>query len=401
MVRFRFVGGLALLAAAAACSDSAGTKAPANGVPGNGNEDPAANDGGSDAAALDPFAGGAEVRVPVPDDGRVFVNLTSASVVTVDGDPAASRAWDLAFEGFDVFTNSGASGQGSGGVFGPLDAMVFATGELPDVPFYFADKPGGAFLDWYAYDGTAHALYSRFHVYGVREEDRLFKVQVLGYYGERDGAPNPALYKIRYAELAADGSTLETRELENLDATAGGTSGSDDVAAECVELKSGQRTMLTVAEARASKAWSLCFRRDRVSVNGEEGGPRGASAVDLSASDTANEALDEVMKRTADGEKARFDAVARASFDGKTFRGDRIVSGFGDAWIAASKTPLEPTFGTWVVVTADGSKKFFLGVTAFEQPTARSPGTVVLRVKPVGGAGASTTSHSPLDRGEP
>lgn len=396
MMRFGFAVGLALLAAA--CSDSARSKAKDD-VPGNGN--PAAEDGGSDAAVFDPFAGGTEVRVPVPDEGRVFVNLASASVVTVDGDPAASRAWDLAFEGFDVFTNSGASGQGAGGVFGPLDAMVFASGELPEVPFYFQDKPGGAFLDWYAYDGTAHALYSRYHVYGVREEDRLFKVQILGYYGERAGAPIAALYKVRYAELAADGTALETHELENLDATAGGTEGSDTVPSECVELATGERTMLSVAEAQASKAWSLCFRRDRVSVNGEKGGPRGASAVDLSAADTANEALADVMKRTADGEKARFDAVTRASFDGKTFRGDRIVSGFGDAWIAASTSPVEPTFGTWVVVTADGTKKFFLGVTAFEQPTARAPGTVVLRVKPVVGAGPSTTSLPSLDRREP
>jgi hypothetical protein len=132
-------------------------------------------------------------------------------------------------------------------------------------------------------------------------------------------------------------------------------------------------------------AWHLCFRRDHVSVNGGLGGPRGVGAVDLSAGDTANETLDEVMKRTAGSEKARFDAVTHATLaDAKVvYHGDRIVSVFSDAWIDPAATPLAPVSASWLVLSADGATNDLIAFQSFEGPTSKSPGTVKLRVKKV------------------
>src|SRR5262249_35710635 len=144
-----------------------------------------------------------------------------------------------------------------------------------DVPL-FSDKAGGAFIRWYFYSGAPdHALFSRFHVFGVKDGDKLYRVQVLGYYGKRDNAPVPALYKIRYAEVGQP-----AKEAADLDGTAGGPNGSPDAPTECIDLGTGARTMLTAADARASQAWHLCFRRQDISVNGEVGGPRNVGAID-------------------------------------------------------------------------------------------------------------------------
>ena len=357
---------------AVGCSDSASAK-PDAGTSASG-RDP-------DAASFDT---GTELRVVVPEAGRVYVKLGSPAVVTPSGDPKASLDWDLAFEGFDVFTNGGVSGSGKAAAFGPLDAITFVGQAAPQVPFLTEDKAGGAFRDWYLYEGETHALWSRYHVYGVRDGERLWKVQILSYYGQRDGAAVAALYRLRYAELTA-GADGVTRELTDIDGTAGGISAPEDAPSECLDLGSGARTMLTPEAARASGAWHLCFRRDAISVNGETGGPRGTGAVDLAADAIAGESAADVKARTADGEKPAFEGVALAAFDGKTFRGDRVVSAFSDKWVDVEASPLAPAYAAWLVQDASGTQKFLLGFTSFQAPTSKSPGTVVVRVKPVKG----------------
>jgi hypothetical protein len=365
-----------------ACSDEAGPGATSPVAAPGTSQSPSA--GTPQDGAVDPslFDGVPALHVMVPESGRVYVKLAPPSVVVPAGDPATSLDWDLAFEGFDVFTNSGASGAGQAASFGPLDAVTFLDAVAPKVPFLVQDKAGGAFLDWYAYDESSHALWSRYHVYGVRDGARLWKVQLLGYYGQRDGAAVPAIYKIRYAELTAGGSG-PTIELPDVDGTAGGISAGPGAPSECLDLGTGGRAMLSADEARASSAWHLCFRRDAVTVNGGIGGSRGVVAVDLAAAAHASETLDSVMERTADGEKPAFDAAALASFEGKTFHGDRIVTAFSDQWIDATKSPIAPAFATWIVREAAGTQKYLLGFAAFEAPTATSPGVVDVRVKPV------------------
>ncbi len=354
---------------------------------------PATSDGGGRAVddatvpvdAASTFRSGAVLEIPVGESGRTYVSLEPLAVVPAPSSPASSKAWDLAFEGYDVYTNGGVSGSGSAKSFGPLDAIAYVGETAPPVPFLSEDKAAGAFLDWYKYAGApSYALYSRYHVVGVREGQNLWKVQLLGYYGVRDGAPVSALYRLRYQQL--EPSVSAVREVVDIDGTAGGPNGSPSAPSECLDLGSAKRLMLTKEAARESNEWHLCFRRNNVTVNGEVGGPRNVGAFDLSQGDTAGEVLEEVEKRTPESESSRFESVTAASFVGKVFRGDRVVSGFGDAWVTRSlpDAPALPAYATWIVVPASGSQKYLLGFSGFKGATGKSPGTVVMHRKPVG-----------------
>lgn len=353
------------LAAAAACSDSA---APKKDAPGAG------VDGGVDAATFD---SGEEVRLAVPESGRVYLKLASPAGQVTPADPKTDESWDLAFEGLDVFTNSGPSGPGQSRAFGPNDAVVFLSDLAPDVPdvLLTGDKTGGAFARWYYYEGAPnHALHSRFHVFGVKDGDTIYKVQLLSYYGERDGAPVSSLYRLRWAPLGG-----AVQEAVNVD----GTATAADAANECLDLATGARSSLSPAEAQASSAWHLCFRRQNISVNGELGGPRNIGAVDLDAEKIGTETLSEVLEKTPESEQARFDAVDAQAFAGQTFRGDRVVSAFSGLWLEKGASPPAPAQVAWLVVGADGKSKYLVGFARFEGATATSPGTIVMRVKSV------------------
>ncbi|MBX3203877.1 MAG: HmuY family protein [Labilithrix sp.] len=367
---------LACLFAAAslgvACSEDVGS--------GDAKNDAATNtgDAGDDPGAA--FNAGEELLVPVPESGRVYAKLASPPAVVTPGEPKTDLGWDLAFEGLDVYTNSGPSGSGASLAFGPLDAIAFLDDVAPQVPFLTADKSGGAFVRWYFYEGAPnHGLYSRFHVFGVKDGDKLYKVQVLSYYGKRDGAAVSALYRIRYAEVGQP-----AKEAVDLDGTAGGTTAGDPNApSECIDLGTGARTMLTAAAARTSSAWHLCFRRQDISVNGEEGGPRGVGAIDFDAQKTATEKFEDVLDLTPESELARFDAIDAASFDGQTLRGDRVVSAFSGLWTERGVSPAAPGKFAWLVVGADGKTRYLVGFARFDGATATNPGTIVMRVKPV------------------
>lgn len=374
-----FLTGFALAAgsALAACSDTAGASPDGGGTSADGGPG-TSPEGGPD------FSSGSELAVTVPATGRAFVSLGSAKAVTVEGDGKTSTAWDLAFEGYDVFTNGGVSGSGKATAFGPFDDIVFLGDVAPEPPFLFEDKAGGAFLNWYSYEGApTHALWSRYHVVVVKDGDRYFKVQVLGYYGERSGAPVAALYKVRWAELTATG-VGPTQEASALDGTAGGPNGADDAPSECLDLGTGARALLTPAASRASSAWHLCFRRQTISVNGELGGPRGVGAADLDADKLANETVAIVNKRTDDSERPRFEAVTRAQVERLDYRGDRVVSAFSGLWITRQPdgTAISRP-AAWLVVGADGKSKYLVGFGAFDGATPQGPGTVHLYVKPV------------------
>lgn len=357
---------------APACSEDVGSKA----APGS-SADAGTDDGG------ETFTLGEEVRVAVPATGRAYVKLASPAAVVTPADPKTDKGWDLAFEGADVFTNGGVSGSGASNAFGPLDSVVFLEDLAPPVPFTTTDATGGAFLRWYFYEGAPnHALHSRFHVYGVKDGDRTFKVQIVGYYGERDGAPVSALYQVRWAEVTAAGSG-PIQEAKNLDGTAGGAQGGADSPGECLDLATGARAMLAPSASRTSSAWHLCFHREDISVNGELGGPRNVGAVDLDADQTPTETLTQVVNRDAASEQARFDGVNAAKLAGQPFRGDRVVSAFSTLWTERGVSPLTPRKNAWFVQGADGKSKYLVGFARFEGATATSPGTVVMRVKAV------------------
>jgi hypothetical protein len=319
----------------------------------------------------------------VPESGRVYLDLATPAVITpADGEP--STDWDLALSGYDVLTNSGPSGPGNGSAFGPLDPIEFLGDVVPVVPFLSPDTTGGAFLDWWKYDNTEHIIWSRYHVYGIKDGDRLWKVQVLSFYGVEQGAPVSALYQARYAEVLAGGPGPVTT-LTAIDGTAGGPSPPETAPSDCLDLDSGALIPLTPPEALASKAWHLCFRRSEIAVNGEYGGPKGVLAVDIDAASTAKETLAEVKAKTAESELPRFEGIDQATLTAPelVYRGDRIVTAFTDQWIAPDPAPAAPKDAAWFIMGADGESKFLLRFDRFEGPTDKSPGKVTLRVKTV------------------
>lgn len=355
-------------------------------IPGDGGTGAAGTGGGDHMSGVggsggNPFEKGTLLEIAV-DSGPQFVDLDGPAIVS------ESDAWELEFEGIDIFTNGGASGSGASRAFGPLDALTFLGDAVPsDIPFMTEDEPGGALFDWYEYDGTTHALYSRYHVIGVRRGTDVFKVQVLGYYGEVQGAPVSALFQVRSARVTAQGVEATTL-WENIDGTAGGGAPTDADPSGCIVLSTGARLALTPSEMAASSEWDLCFRRDSISVNGEEGGPGGVEAVNLQAAALATETIDEVKERTAESELAAFDAVDNTALSapGLAWRGDGIVSAFSGKWLETGKSPLAPESAAWLVAGADGETPFFVAFESFTGSTASSVGTVQLRVKKIGGS---------------
>jgi hypothetical protein len=345
-------------------------------------ETPAQGGGGAggeaDRGGGDPFASGAPLAVPTGDE-PTYVDLDRLAVVTADD------AWDLRFEGAQIFTNGGVSGEGEGGAFGPLDLGDFSESSVPaDIPFLFDDEEGGAFLDWYAYDSANHLLYSRFHVFGVRRGEQHYKIQVLGFYGEAEGAPVSALYQVRFAVLS-DGEIGATQAIE-VDGSAGGIEPGPDDPSGCVNLGTGEQTLLTPAEAEASPDWDLCFRRAVISVNGAPEAK--VQAVDLMSGATAGESLADVMEKTAASELGVFDAVDSQALSGSALEwlSDGVFSAFSGEWLVAGSDPLEPALATWLVAGADGVAPFFVGFESLEGAAATSVGTVHLRVKKLEGS---------------
>lgn len=330
--------------------------------------------GGTTTIDEDPFASGTPMDVVVPESGRVYVDLDTLALA------GEGETWELAFEGRDVYTNGGESGAGQSKAFGPLDPAEFVSEKVPEHPFLIEDEPGGAFVDWWAYEPAEHVLYGRYHVFGVRRGGVLYKVQILGFYGEVEGAPVAAIYSLRYAGVTEAGPQ-PTTTLENVDATAGGSSGTENDPSACLSLATGDVQLLLPAESVASPDWDLCFRRAAVSVNGGLGGPGGVEAVDLDRD--KKEKVEEVMGLTAESELPRFDAVGHADLTDPSlpWTGDRIVSAFTDLWLEPGASPIAPAKFAWLVAGADGTTAFLVAFEGFTGATAAHPGTVHLRVR--------------------
>lgn len=312
----------------------------------------------------------------------VYVDLDEAKIV------ASTDAWDIEMVGSDVFTNGGVSGPGASRAFGPLDPSDFESGDVPsNVPFLTEDYTGGPFAQWFAYDNANHVLYGRYHVFGVKRHpdagaDELYKIQVLGFYGEMAGAPVAAIYSLRYAPVTETGIGPVVG-LDNIDATAGGSNGPPDAKSACLRLATGTVAMLTPTDAAKSTDWDICFRRAEITVNGGDVAIGGVSAVDLMDAETASETFDQVKLRTADSEKAAFDAVDFAALTKPelVYRGDGKRSAFTDRWLVPGANPLAPKDVGWLVAGSDGETPFLLRFDGFTGATATSVGTVHLRVK--------------------
>jgi hypothetical protein len=365
---------------AAGAANSAGRSGNAGAANNAGN----ANGAGGASEAGPESVPTTTLEVPVSATKTTYVNLGTPAVVPVT-DPTQSTGWDLALVGYDVFTNGGLSGPGNGSAFGPLPVVIAGFPDQPvSVPFLIQDYSGGAFLDWYGYDSSTHHIYSRYHIYGVRSGGRLYKLQILDYYGGPGDMPTSAFYQLRYAEVTASGSG-DTSEIHDLDATFDGAAPGPDVPTACLRLETGETSMLSPNDAASSKAWDLCFRRDNVSVNGGVSGPGDVTAVDLDLANFATETLSDIEMRTADSEQPRFDGIDSAALEAPDldYRSDSVLSAFTGQWVDQSTDPPAPLPGSaFLVVGADGSSRYLVAFDAFDGASANTPGTIELSVAP-------------------
>lgn len=111
----------------------------------------------------------------------------------------AGRTWNL-------WTNSGVSGAGKGGAYGPMskesanDYQGIAS-DTRILRYIAADKSAGLFDDnkWYAYNlADQHKLYPNYRVYIIDADkndaaSKQYVMQVIGYYNEQGTSGNPTI----------------------------------------------------------------------------------------------------------------------------------------------------------------------------------------------------------------
>lgn len=313
---------------------------------------------------------------------QVYIDLAVPRVVTAT-DPTRLD-WDLRFEQFQAFTNGGAAGAGAGASFGPSTDLDLLFDTIPDVPMR-ADLSDGAMMGWFWFSDAGIA--SRYHIYGLRDaEGHLFKVQVLGYYGGNDAGRVSAQITLRYAEVTADG-VGETQELANIDASSGGISAPADAPSGCVNLARGETVELTRAEWASSTDWHLCFQRTDVFINQGLSGPGNVAAVDLEVDPETGQDLgltDAERARSADSERARFDAVSYEDLSRSSLGWDKVydvLPRIGTRWLQGS--PEEPSLvpGTWFIRGADGDHNYAVYFTAVSPSSPTAGARVNMQVK--------------------
>lgn len=336
-------------------------------------------DAGDAKADPNPELPGQPLRVVIEPGRDTYVDLATRTTLDVERD---STAWDLMFSGWDILTNSGPSGPGVGAAFGPSDPLELLFDTVPEVPLR-ADRAEGPLANWYTYE--AGTVSSRRHIYGIRDAQRLWKFQILSYYGVVDGAEVSAMYRVRYARVEPQGSG-EVLELTNVDGTAGGFQGAVDARAGCLDFDSGEVRLLGADELAEDVAWHLCFRRTQVLLNSGLAGSRGVLGVDLDASGEGDDR--DVAMQSAAAELERFEAVDHAALDAESvsYRADdALSSAFSGMWVLDPGPEAVPSRGSWIVRGSDGEHHYGLLFTGIdnraEGEADAGPRAVELRVK--------------------
>ena len=150
---------------------------------------------------VDASAGGFGVSDSYP---YTYLDLATATQVSItDKQAPTSTAWDLAIKRPVLFTNDGDGGPGMGGTivvaktFDQVTAAdatgTFATESFVDKDCNAKTDPAGdiltTFSGWYDYDQQTNVLTPHpTTTYVVRGgTGKLYKIGILGYYGEPDG----------------------------------------------------------------------------------------------------------------------------------------------------------------------------------------------------------------------
>jgi hypothetical protein len=223
---------------------------------------------------------------------------------------ADASGWDLRAEGWDLFLDGGESGEGkAGGIDMELLDLEMRFEELNRknqiLYFFFYDSYACALSDWwwYALDGT-HTLFSNFHVFVVRRDDREFVVQVLDYYRVIDGSAEAGYPEFRWAEIPTDGSAPELFT-EDLDATAGGLGADPEDPANKWTYFSFDEGLVELSDAESldDDRWDLGFKRFNIKSSSGPSGPSGVLTYDFDID--RGETADEVLDMDPEGELPR------------------------------------------------------------------------------------------------
>jgi len=125
----------------------------------------------------------------------------------------AAADWDIKVEvagqSWNIWTNGGVSGSGSGGAFGSFDSTAIAdylsgtinTSGTVISEMYGQDSAGGLFKDntWYAYSLQGNnKLWPNYRVYAIDTGSAQYKLQILSFYDE---AGTSGMIKFRYEGL--------------------------------------------------------------------------------------------------------------------------------------------------------------------------------------------------------
>lgn len=246
---------------------------------------------GGDSSGSNPSTGGGTVVTPPkPNSPSLFsksatwtiTNLAKGATTCFDFDAQSEsdctgNTWDVKFEnqerGVKLWSNSGASGTGKGGVFGLMDWSELqqyknATRDPKtnsDLSFlYNEDKNGGIFNQspWYAYSlNDDHRLYPNNRVYLITTDNTnaatassvqlpVYAVQITNYYkGTASGFPT-----LRWIDTAMP-NVVKTQQID--------ASSSTDWT--YFNLQSG-------SVVDKSAPWQIAFKRDSIMLNGGSSG---------------------------------------------------------------------------------------------------------------------------------
>ena len=135
-----------------------------------------------------------------------YADFSTASEVT-PADPMESLDWDIAFTSYEIHLNATVFGPGAARaypMYGDLeDPTDFdeATQAPTQSQGYFADQFGSILTDWYDYNSDTHQLSSYGHVYLIKANDVVYKLQITSYYRNIEGRPVSGWYSFKWVQL--------------------------------------------------------------------------------------------------------------------------------------------------------------------------------------------------------
>lgn len=120
--------------------------------------------------------------------GTGYVDFSAGAEVT-PSDPTTSTDWDIAITEYEIHLNCSTWGAGNASAYPAYDDTDLISDPtdfdgLTDAPTqsqgYFSDTFASALTDWWDYE--SHRLPSKDHVYLIKVDDTIYKLQIYSYY---------------------------------------------------------------------------------------------------------------------------------------------------------------------------------------------------------------------------